>query len=231
MLSASQLWGPSPSPQPSKLAPRASSAARWQQGPGCPERPSSYPPQQITGTRWAGELERSRGREGRGAVTYARARGNPMESSTSSADPCLMVPGRCWRFLRGVTLLYSSSLAAMPSGLGWPCPVRAQRPAIAGRRRRTQARAVAVARGGTPMHRARQRWWLPRGWQGRRSASPGSRLTLPGEATEPGAGHQRLRDGRQCPGSLGTPSATPAAVLSPPPPSFSAPCSPGICNE
>lgn len=53
-------------------------------------------------------------------ATYARALGKPMDRSTSSADPCLMVPGRCWRFLRGVTLLYSSSLAAMPSGLGWP---------------------------------------------------------------------------------------------------------------
>lgn len=37
-----------------------------------------------------------------------------MDRSTSSADPCLTVPGRCRRSLRGVTLLYSSSRAAMP---------------------------------------------------------------------------------------------------------------------
>lgn len=104
-----------------------------QPSPGPPARPAC--PQQVVGSRErasrrAGEASRSEA-EGRprgaggvagaaSSATYARALGNPMDSSTSSADPCLMVPGRCWRFLRGVTLLYSSSLAAMPSGLGWP---------------------------------------------------------------------------------------------------------------
>lgn len=54
-----------------------------------------------------------------------------MDRSTSSADPCLTVPGRCRRSLRGVTLLYSSSRAAMPrAGVAVPSArsVAAHRP-------------------------------------------------------------------------------------------------------
>lgn len=105
-----RLEGPSPGPPARRFCP-----GRWWAAGSAP------PVRQARG----GEPERSRGPAAWGArgaspATYARALGKPMESSTSSADPCLMVPGRCWRLLRGVTLLYSSSLAAMPSGPGWP---------------------------------------------------------------------------------------------------------------
>lgn len=119
----------------SALPRRLFSSTRTRRGvPGCsrahsaPNRSWAAGSAPLVRQMQGGEPERSRGPAvlgGRGRrdcqpVTYARALGNPMESSTSSADPCLMVPGRCWRFLRGVTLLYSSSLAAMPSGLGLP---------------------------------------------------------------------------------------------------------------
>lgn len=45
--------------------------------------------------------------------THALVLGKPMDSSTSRVDPCLMVLGRVWRSFRGVTLAYSSSLAAI----------------------------------------------------------------------------------------------------------------------
>lgn len=125
---------PKASPQPSAPRRLCSSTRAWRGVPGCsrahpaPNRSWAAGRAPLVRQSQGGEPERSRGpavRCGRGRrdsrpVTYARALGNPMERSTSSADPCLMVPGRCWRFLRGVTLLYSSSLAAMPSGLGLP---------------------------------------------------------------------------------------------------------------
>lgn len=45
--------------------------------------------------------------------THALVLGKPMDSSTSRVDPCLTVLGRLWRCLRGVTLAYRSSLAAI----------------------------------------------------------------------------------------------------------------------
>lgn len=123
------------SPQPSAHARRLPPAPpRRGHQSRAPVRPSR-PPQDVgTGERAARPAGAGRqagakprvGPFGAGGVaraaspaTYARALGKPMDKSTSRADPCLMVPGRCWRFLRGVTLLYSSSLAAMPSGVGW----------------------------------------------------------------------------------------------------------------
>lgn len=47
------------------------------------------------------------------APTHALALGNPMERRMSSEEPCLTVLARGCLFLRGVTLPYRSSLAAM----------------------------------------------------------------------------------------------------------------------
>lgn len=86
------------------------------QAPSPALRPPARPPCPLSRSRAA--PRRRAGAKPRVAgprrVTYARARGKPMDRSTSSADPCLTVPGRCRRSLRGVTLLYSSSRAAMP---------------------------------------------------------------------------------------------------------------------
>lgn len=58
-----------------------------------------------------------------GVYTHALVRGKPMDSSTSRVDPFLMVLGRVWRCLRGVTLAYSSSLAAIAQcSIGMPIP-------------------------------------------------------------------------------------------------------------
>lgn len=56
--------------------------------------------------------------------THALVLGKPMDSNTSRVDPCLTVLGRVWRCLRGVTLAYRSSLAAIThSSIGMPAPV------------------------------------------------------------------------------------------------------------
>lgn len=93
---------------PAGSAPAASGGLeqRSRKAPVAPRR------RKTKGGRGAGEAGR--------AETYARALGKPIDRRISSDEPCLMVPARCCRFRRGMTLLYSSSLAAMACGAGCP---------------------------------------------------------------------------------------------------------------
>lgn len=145
---------------------------------------------------------------GPGRVTYARARGKPMDRSTSSADPCLTVPGRCRRSLRGVTLLYRSSRAAMPrAGVAVP----SVRSAAAHRQRLGAGGPGKTAGAVLPAPRAE----TDASWRG-----PGS----------------SARAGGFCGTDLsplcrGVPTLSRCSLLCPPPPGFSFPSCPGICNE
>lgn len=121
-------------PQRSPPAPgtrRSPSApARTRSGPTAPlgrsiparagqERSGWAQPPARLRARISAAGKNERGGRGR-AQTYARALGKPIDSRISSDEPCLMVPARCCRFRRGMTLLYSSSLAAMACGAGCP---------------------------------------------------------------------------------------------------------------
>lgn len=134
-----RIPGPLPAAQPlprraalaAPLPAAHPAAARRSRGPELPPADSARrrPPVAV----WSSEAERRpsllaaakrKGEEAQGeggrAATYARALGKPIDRRISSDEPCLMVPARCCRFRRGMTLLYSSSLAAMACGAGCP---------------------------------------------------------------------------------------------------------------
>jgi hypothetical protein len=73
-----------------------------------------------------------------------------------------------------VTLLYSSSLAAMPSALGWPYSAMAQRPAIAGEDARARWSGKQEQGTGLGHREPGGRWWRRRRRRrrGRRSELP-----------------------------------------------------------
>ncbi|EGW10242.1 hypothetical protein I79_022664 [Cricetulus griseus] len=131
-----------------------------------------------------------------------------MDRSTSSADPCLTVPGRCRRSLRGVTLLYSSSRAAMP-----------------------RARVTVPSTHSAAAHR-------PRVGAGGPGRTAGAVLPAPRAETDASwRGHRSsARAGGFCgtdlsPLCLGVPTLRRCNLLCPPPPGFSSLSCPGICNE
>lgn len=119
---------PPPPPPPGVLhKPGAAGSrpgpGRWQRSPPGPLPP--HPEPRCASAPAAGDAGRGGTggdgeQAGRQEPTYALALGKPMERRMSRDEPCLMVPARCCRFLRGMTLLYSSSLAAMACGGGLP---------------------------------------------------------------------------------------------------------------
>ena len=100
----------------------------------------------------------------------------------------------------------------------------AQRPAIA--REGTRAGGPGAGEGGSGT-----RSWAPAAAQAALGGSLVSRLTLPGEATGAKTASRFLPGRPAATRAPRAPCSAPAAALSPPPPSFSAPSSPGICNE
>lgn len=184
-----------PRPPPPPLAPTLRAApARPRVTPRQP-RARPAPQQRLEGAPPSPPVP------ARAPPTHARARGKPMESSTSSEQPCLRVPARgCGRLRRGVTWLYSSSLAAMVRGAGLCCGAIIRPSPGPARAPGGQGGAGGAGQAGGRERSAADQ-----------PASPGQRQRLPGSASSHSApaAEGAARDRRR------RPEASPARPFSP----------------